>query len=164
MVKNPCGKPLRYKTPDEMEAVINQYFDDLGGSQPTVTGLCLALGIDRMTLLRYETLETRLKYRDAIKKAKLMIHEHLESMLYDNSRKNVAGVIFSLKNNFGWRDQVEIKERKIIEHKHGLTPELENLIKAVNGIPVKSAQAILEEKAGEKENLRHVEGFTLDLP
>lgn len=81
----------------------------------TITGLALALDTTRKTLLDYETGDydnkdldegIRQEFSDTIKKAKLKIHEFNESRLF--SGQMVAGVIFSLKNNFGWKDSKEL--------------------------------------------------------
>ena len=71
----------------------------------TITGLALFLDMDRQTLLRYEK-----EYEDdfcyTIKKAKERVQEFVECCLF---RKGItAGVIFNLKNNFGWQDKQEI--------------------------------------------------------
>ncbi len=61
--------------------------------------------MDRMTLLRYEN-----DYEDdfcyTIKRAKERVQEFVECCLF---KKGIAnGVIFNLKNNFGWQDKKEI--------------------------------------------------------
>jgi len=68
---------------------------------PTVAGLCNHLGICRETLRKYAGDEA---YTDTIKKAKSYLEAHLEKGLYGNS---VTGLIFNLKNNFGWQDKTE---------------------------------------------------------
>ena len=75
----------------------------------SVTGLALALGMSRQTLLEYEgEVEGREKkdpeFADTIKRAKLRIHNYLELNLYSPSP---TGTIFNLKNNFDWKDRVE---------------------------------------------------------
>jgi hypothetical protein len=67
----------------------------------TVTGLALALDTTRETLLDYENKD---KFSDAIKRAKLKIHNFTELKLFEN---NSTGAIFNLKNNYGWRDRTE---------------------------------------------------------
>lgn len=103
--KNKGGRPLLFKTPEELQERIDQYFDDCdeGPLRPyTVTGLAVALDTDRSTLLRYEKED---EYYDTIKKAKAIIHNYAEESLWKSGI--VAGVIFNLKNNWGWRDQSE---------------------------------------------------------
>ena len=51
--KHPGGRPRKYSTPEEMQIVIDQYFDD--HQKPTICGLALALGFaQRKSLLNYE--------------------------------------------------------------------------------------------------------------
>lgn len=125
--KNPVGRPRKFQTIEAMQKAIDAYFDKCdkrtkevvvhgkdGGvfaaSDPepyTVTGLALALGIDRHTLLDYET-EGRTdpfggKFHPTIKAAKERVHHCLERRLYDGVGYG-PGHIFGLKNNYQWRD------------------------------------------------------------
>jgi len=68
----------------------------------TTTGLCIALDIDRETLLNYGKDD---KFFGTVKRAKLVIHNYAEKELF--RQKNVVGVIFNLKNNHGWQDKQE---------------------------------------------------------
>lgn len=77
---------------------ITEYFE-----RPSVLGLCAHIGITRETLLQYEKDE---EFSDAIKKAKSKIEQYLEEQLY--RKDQVTGIIFNLKNNFGWKDKQEI--------------------------------------------------------
>ena len=99
-----AGRPLKYKSVDELEKAIDQYYTDCQKQMRpyTMAGLAVALGIDRKTLLNYSKKE---EYFPAIKKARDMVEAFTEEMLLTG--KNTAGVIFSLKNNFGWKDKVE---------------------------------------------------------
>lgn len=109
--KNKGGCPLKFKTVEELETKIDEYFasDDariqLGEGEsvfaPTVSGLAMYLDIDRKTLTNYAH---RGEFFPTIKKARARIEQHLEQRLYGN---NVTGVIFNLKNNYGWADKVE---------------------------------------------------------
>lgn len=69
----------------------------------TITGLAVALGCDRETLLNYEKKE---EFFGTIKAAKTKIHEYVESCLF---KGNAAGIIFNLKNNFNWKDKTEVE-------------------------------------------------------
>ena len=96
------GRPPKYNTPEEMQAAIDVYFDE--AVPPTVTGLALHLGFDsREGLLYYES--EKPEFLSTIKRAKSRIAEFLEQQLYRPA--TVTGIIFNLKNNFGWKDQVE---------------------------------------------------------
>ena len=51
--KHPGGRPRKFGTPEEMQIVIDKYFED--NPKPTICGLALALGFaQRKSLLNYE--------------------------------------------------------------------------------------------------------------
>ena len=115
------GRHLKYRSADELQAKINDYFEScrehirkdangadlldkygrpvIDGAKPlTVTGLQLALGFkSRQTLLNYKS---RSEYREIIERAKLRIECYTEERLFD--RDGYSGAAFSLFNNFGW--------------------------------------------------------------
>jgi len=131
------GRPLKFKSAAELQQKIDEYFDscyeevwtekietdkkgkviskewvpvlDRHGNikkvlvKPfTITGLALALNTTRETLLDYEDKEG---FSDTIKKAKEIIHNYVEEQLM--IRDKPTGVIFNLKNNYGWKDKSE---------------------------------------------------------
>ena len=68
----------------------------------TITGLALALGTSRQTLMNYEHREA---FFDTIKKHKTRVENYAEERLYSG---NAAGPIFALKN-FEWKDKQEVE-------------------------------------------------------
>lgn len=100
--------------------------------QPTIIALCKYLDIDRKTLSEYEK---RDEFSNTIKKAKEKIEDYLERQL---SRKDqVTGIIFNLKNNFGWVDKTEAVTKntntnentnKNIDLTHLTTAEIKELL------------------------------------
>lgn len=66
---------------------------------PSMTKLAHFLKIHRETLINYSKDD---QYLDSIKKAKETVESYLEDKLYGN---NVTGIIFNLKNNYGWEDR-----------------------------------------------------------
>ena len=68
----------------------------------TITGLALALGTTRRTLLDYE--ESGEEFSHTIKEAKTKIEHFTEQFLFGPSP---TGTIFNLKNNYGWKDKTE---------------------------------------------------------
>ncbi len=126
MAKTGC--PPKYATVEEMQTVIDQYFEDCKGKPiigddgmpildkfgqpfiihqrpPTVTGLALALGFtSRQALLNYQA---KAAFVDTVTRAKARCEEYAESRLYDRDGAN--GAKFSLGCNFGWREVTETK-------------------------------------------------------
>jgi hypothetical protein len=109
-----AGRPLKFKTAKALQEKIDAFFEDCEKKQKplTITGLALALDTTRETLLEYEgEVEGREKkdpaYADTIKKAKLMCQNFAEQFLF--SGRQVAGAIFNLKNNYGWKDKQELE-------------------------------------------------------
>lgn len=124
------GRPPKYETVEELQHLITKYFKscweqkiDMFGnpifvkdkkgkktnkkvmiqSKPyTITGLAVALGTSRETLLNYEKKD---RFFDTIKRAKQMCHQYAEDYLFFG--KNPTGAIFNLKNNYGWKDKTE---------------------------------------------------------
>lgn len=119
------GRPLMYKTPQEMQSVIDQYFveckgrylEDVDGQPvkdkygypviiesrpPTITGLALALGFNsRQALLNYQAKD---EFHDTIMRAKAKVECYAEERLFDKDGAN--GAKFSLANNFeGWKEK-----------------------------------------------------------
>ena len=101
------GRPLKYNSVEDMQKDIDEYFTkcDVEKRPYTVSGLAYALGTNRQTLLNYEEKE---QFFDTIKGAKAKIELFNEEMLY-NKDVSTTGVIFNLKNNYGWKDKQEIE-------------------------------------------------------
>lgn len=74
----------------------------------TVTGLAVWLGTSRETLINYGEKE---QYFDTIKAAKDRCEHFAEQQLY--TANNVTGTIFSLKNNWDWKDKSEVETRNL---------------------------------------------------
>lgn len=102
--KNQGGRPLLYTKAEDLERDIDKYFADCDKNNKhyTMSGLALALGIDRKTLVNYGNKE---EFFLTINKARAKVEGYLEQHLYGSA---VTGVIFNLKNNFGWKDKQEI--------------------------------------------------------
>lgn len=115
------GHPPKYATVEEMQAVIDRYFEDCKGEPiigddgmpildkfgqpfiihqrpPTVTGLALALGFtSRQALLNYQA---KKEFVDTVTRAKARIEAYAEERLFD--RDGHRGAEFSLRYNFRW--------------------------------------------------------------
>ena len=94
----------KYKTPDEMQSVIDEYFE--ANDKPSVTGLALSLGfLSRQAVINYEGYSQ--EFHDTLKKAKLKVEASYEA---DLRKPACSGSIFALKN-FNWTDRQEITGR-----------------------------------------------------
>jgi hypothetical protein len=95
-----AGRPLKFKTVEELTQKIEAYFNAVPSPEWTITGLALALDTYRQTLLNYEEKD---EFMDTIKRAKLMVENSYEIDLKKHGR---SGTIFALKN-FDWKDKSE---------------------------------------------------------
>jgi hypothetical protein len=101
------GRPLKFKSVEDLEKKIEEYFEyaEKKNKPYTVTGLCLHLNCDRKTLINYEESE---EYFHTIKMAKMRIENWLEEKSLIGET-NPTVTIFNLKNNFGWKDKTEVE-------------------------------------------------------
>lgn len=116
------SRPLKFESVADLSERISDYFHqcdtnlrvivtkdgdmvEVPDPKPyTISGLAYFLGTSRQTLLNYEE---RDEFFDTIKNAKAKIEAFVEESLW--TPKVTAGVIFNLKNNFGWVDKNENK-------------------------------------------------------
>lgn len=134
--KKAIGRPPKYKSKEEIEKKIEDYFKKCEGEilktddgkpffdkfgnpvmihqrPPTVTGLALALGfVSRQGLLNYQG---KKEFVDTITRAKSMVEAYTEERLFD--RDGTSGAQFSLRNNFkGWnssqQSDLDLEEQK----------------------------------------------------
>ena len=121
--KNKGGRPLKFKTVEELQEKIDEYFkycDDrtkttysekLGEilvSDPapyTMAGLAYSIGLSRQGLIEYSHKDA---FSDAIKKARERVERDVEERMNDKNTFT-PGLIFNAKNNFGWKDKTEIE-------------------------------------------------------
>jgi hypothetical protein len=120
-MKHPGGRPLKFKTVEELQKLIDDYFESCFTDKPiidkagdvigvervqvrpyTITGLAMALDMSREGLLNYQERE---QFFDAITRAKMKCHNYAEELAMTS--RNPTGVIFNLKNNYGWKDKTE---------------------------------------------------------
>lgn len=127
------GRPLKYKTPKEMQSVIDMYFyackinklnidldegeenpllsdftdkekEIIGVIEDVVPTVCGLAYVLGMSRQALINYEDKDKFVDTVKRAKQRIEMSLEQRLAGH---NVTGSIFNLKNNFGWKDKTE---------------------------------------------------------
>lgn len=113
--ENKGGRPPYFKTPNELEEVVNDYFMNCPDKHsiivndtiieedcPTITGLVLHLGFEsRQSFYDYGKRE---EFSYIIKRSQLRVKNVYEKLLRN---KSCVGAIFALKN-MGWKDSQEI--------------------------------------------------------
>lgn len=101
----PAGRPPTYKTAEQLQKKIDEYFSNIESNEsiPTITELCLYLGFASRQSFYDNEKVPELSY--TIKKARLRVESVYEKRLFSNSP---TGAIFALKN-FGWSDKQEIE-------------------------------------------------------
>lgn len=123
--KGSSGRPKKFSSPKEMQKAIDRYFEecdnrtkqvydkqsgmviDIVVPKPyTIEGLCVALEIDRDTLLNYEKRQGYEEFFGTIKKAKIKVQQNLIERGLEGEN-NSAVSIFVMKNNFGYKDKSE---------------------------------------------------------
>lgn len=112
---------------------------------PTISALAVHLDTSRETLLDYEkgkhdngeNIEGHdVQFSDTIKRAKQTIQSMTERLLVDGGA-HPSGIIFSLKNNYGWKDRSELDVTSKGDKIGGeLTPEAQaKFDRIMNGNP-----------------------------
>lgn len=101
------ARPKLYTSVQEMQEKIEEYFNSCDDKEKpyTMSGLAYALDMDRKSLLNYSKDE---QFFPTIKKAK----EKIEQQLEENAlmgKANSTFTIFNLKNNYGWKDNIEVE-------------------------------------------------------
>lgn len=96
------GRPKIFTTVNELDECVSDYFTNCekSGHPMTISGLALAVGCDRRTLLNYQK---NSEFFPTIKRALAICENYAEELLFEG--KSVAGIIFNLINNYGWSNQ-----------------------------------------------------------
>ena len=132
------GRPPKYKSADEIQGLIDDYFaackgrpllDDDGKPRLDKWGhpiMLDALGFaSRQGLLNYQG---KKDFVDTITRAKTLVERYTEERLFD--RDGNRGAIFSLQNNFaGWRDKEQQQKEDTPEER--LSDALDAIVQAV---------------------------------
>ena len=99
------GRPLKFKSVEELEKKINAYFEDENNKPYTICDLAVWLDCDRKTLTNYQNKD---EFFPTIKRAKTKIEANIEKNAL-LGLFNPTFSIFNMKNNFGWKDKQEIE-------------------------------------------------------
>lgn len=130
----PAGRPPKFETPEEMQSVIDEYFDTdayvtIGGEtyfRPAISGIALALGMSRQALLDYQN---KPDFLDTVRKAKQRVEHALEQNLHGGA---VTGSIFNLKTNFGWKDNPDRTIKIDLPKDSSATEKAEIILQAIS--------------------------------
>ena len=145
--------PIDILDNDQVLMRIQDYFQIVGKyrSRPTVSGLAMALGIDRRRLYEINTgnISDNIhgKWRRIPKDVQTTIqraYNYLEVMWEDymtNGKINPVSGIFLGKNNFGYRDQQE----------HVITPNSQQEEIDAESIRKRYSEALLPERSGDPD-------------
>ncbi|NOY58921.1 MAG: hypothetical protein GXO75_08295 [Calditrichaeota bacterium] len=105
--KKSVGRPPKYRTAEELQAKIDEYFQacDADGKLYTVPGIAYFLGFSRRQSIF--DLKKKKKFSDTIGRALLRIeNQRLDMSLRNKINPNVS--MFDLRNNFGYKDEKSI--------------------------------------------------------
>lgn len=103
----PAGRPLKFKTVEEVQERIDDYFASFEegrenhGKRYLISGLALHLDVCTQTLLNYEEKQ---EFFAPIKRARQRVEMAYEEMVVG---QNATGPIFMLKN-LGFKDSQEV--------------------------------------------------------
>lgn len=122
--KPKIGRPLKYDNVEEMQQIIDEYFEECANHEititpsvgkpykkpspiiPTVSELAYKLDMSRKMLIEYNG---RAEFRNAITRARRYIESQTERLLFVSGISH--GVQFNLKNNFeAWEDRSKVDE------------------------------------------------------
>lgn len=99
---HPGGRPLLFKSAEDLQDKIDAYFDHCETNQKplTICGLAVFLDCDRRTLVNYSE---RDEFFPTLDKARAKIEAYAAEQLY--RKEQVNGIRFDLQNNFGWKNE-----------------------------------------------------------
>jgi len=125
------GRPKKY-TPIRLKNKIIDYFAMISATHrpPTVSGLMVHLKMNRDQFYHYYTYP---EFKDIMEQTKNMMENWNEEALV-LAKHNTAGIMFALKNRFGWKDlqsvetTVQIQEDQLIHRIAALAPDLVGFI------------------------------------
>jgi hypothetical protein len=122
------GRPKSFQSPEQMQKLIDQYFNNCEetGRPLTVAGLADGLGCHTDTINEYQKDPA---YSATIKRAKTKIEAAMAE--YALIAKNPAGAIFLLKANYNYSDKLQIESTRPVviqfdESDRGLFEDMED--------------------------------------
>jgi len=126
-----CWEPNR----DVYGATITDEFDEIVWKQTkpyTLEGFDAWVGWDRVIRLEYEK---RPEFTNTIKKLREIVYSHAVESLW---KGQPSGVIFNLKNNWGWVDKIETEDKTPLENKPVTTIINKTYIQKPDDLPIEN--------------------------
>lgn len=129
-----AGRPRKYKTAKALQSAIDRFFQSISRTvaardeagevilndngeeiylteyirPPSISAMCLFLGIDRSTWQNYCDKELYPEFFRTTMRTRARIECYLEEQLITR-QKSVQGIIFNLQNNYGWKEKRELE-------------------------------------------------------
>lgn len=106
---NNIKKPL-LDQPNSIKRCVNEYFNlcKKDNVRPTISGLSMAIGVNRLTLLDWANGSKKIQNQEVIQHALSMIEMFVESSMI-TGKMNPIPAVFLMKNNHGYKDEQNIK-------------------------------------------------------
>ena len=139
------GAPRKYKTAAALRKAVASYFNSISRTvtpanpdgtpmlnddgepikirrfvkPPSLASMCVHLGIVNQTWQNYSDHDLHPEFAEVTAQAKQMIEAYLSEEVTDADRRNVNGIMFTLTNNYGWKNKSEVEvgeeTRKVAE-------------------------------------------------
>lgn len=104
--KNTRGRPLKFKTPKDLQKSIDDFFDLVKSGQeaPSIAALAYHLGTNKQTILNYQEKDG---FREIIEDTKLYIEKEFTAKAY-KSEIPQSIFIFTGKAHYGYEEKQSI--------------------------------------------------------
>ena len=104
------GHPRTYKSPEQMQKAIDEYFDECDAKEKPylISGLCLKLGfLHRSDLVNYSGYSK--VYHNIITRARQKVQAYAEAKCYE---KHSQGAQFILNAGHNWSTNAQVREER----------------------------------------------------
>lgn len=98
----------KFKDAEEFMAKVEEYFETTEPREQTRAGLCVFLGITKVTFINYKNGTLGDDFKEAAEWAATRLENKYELDL--NKGRNPTGPIFALKQ-YGWKDNQEVEAK-----------------------------------------------------
>lgn len=138
-IKTPC-----IDDPKDVRRACDEYLQlcENTSTKPTVAGLSTALGVNRNILRKWISGEVTIQTADIVIEYYSIIEIFDETALKENKTNAVAG-LFNMKNNFDYKDEVEIRH---VDDRKPSIQEVEERLRKRQAILDAQPSAMIESK------------------